>query len=79
MKALAELGQANQVSLRNSYEFYNLFLSRTISISLEGRVLSQQTLPNTSKALSIVRLGYNFSSPSIRTRIDHYIMTSVSL
>ena len=69
MKALAELGQANQVSLRNSYEFYNLFLSRTISISLEGQVLSQQTLPNTSKALSIVRLGYNFSSSSIRTRI----------
>ena len=31
------------------------------------------------KITSIVRLGYNFSSPSFRTRIDRYIMRNTDL
>ena len=31
------------------------------------------------KVTSIIRLGYNFTSPSIRTRIDRYVMRNTDL
>ncbi|CAI8038208.1 Tropomodulin-2 [Geodia barretti] len=68
MKALAENKETVLTELRLANQYFS-----------GGAGAESDIAKHLEKVTSIIRLGYNFTSPSIRTRIDRYVMRNTDL